>query len=373
MLNSNAVLSRVIRIQPPPERAPAEAPGAGPELFVELEDGRRARLDPADPRSPGFLQVLDGLSKLRQPVYLELDAATSAIRRLLIPHVSRPVGLSRLADGALSIELELSHGRHVLPRSAPDFGELEKQLAEALRGGEPVILTEDDAHNVFDVRAFRPGPDDGPLPPGPGPKFPWPPDPIRNLIERWLLWPWWPWRWRSCLSMARAQEIFEAMSATSCAPLTVPPPCIPFLYPDDGCWGRAHEMCRLMIAQGLAPRKVWSEGDLRAPTRNNPDCFVEWGWHVAPTLCVRGPGIFQTRRMVIDPALFTTPVSTAIWKGAQGDPSATLTDTAASLFHRYGSSTDPGYVLTNQVLATYRLRLQNRSNQIGAPPYANCP
>ena len=62
---------------------------------------------------------------------------------------------------------------------------------------------------------------------------------------------------------------------------------ISWLYPDDGCWGRAHEMCRLMINAGAHPRKVWIYGKLHTLTKNNPNCFVNWGWHVAPTLCVR--------------------------------------------------------------------------------------
>jgi hypothetical protein len=163
------------------------------------------------------------------------------------------------------------------------------------------------------------------------------------------------------------------MNATSCDPLTVPAPCIPFLYPDDGCWGRAHEMCRLMINMGRKPKKVWIQGNLNVPTRNNPTCHVGWGWHVAPTLCVRGPGFCKHKEMVIDPSLFTTPVSKSTWKGVQGDPDATLTDSAASIFYLWGNITDPTYVQTNQVLATYRLQLQNRAIQQGPPPYANCP
>jgi hypothetical protein len=173
------------------------------------------------------------------------------------------------------------------------------------------------------------------------------------------------------VSAAKAQEVFDAMKATSCDPLAVPPPCIPFLYPDDGCWGRAHEMCRLMIALGLKPNKVWIQGRLHTPTKNNPNCAVEWGWHVAPTLCVRGPGLFAHQDLVIDPSLFTTPVTKAVWKGVQGDPNATLTDSDASDY--LWGQTDPTYTLTNQVLANYRLQLQLRSQQVGPPPYANCP
>lgn len=162
------------------------------------------------------------------------------------------------------------------------------------------------------------------------------------------------------------------MSATTCDPLTVPSPCIPFLYPDDGCWARAHEMCRQMIALGLSPKKVWIQGDLEVGTTNHPACGVEWNWHVAPTLCVRGP--FLSRRdMVIDPALFTTPVTRATWKSVQGDPNATLTDTSAAIFLLWGSVTDPTYSKTNERLDFYRLQLLARAVEHGPPPYTHCP
>lgn len=67
------------------------------------------------------------------------------------------------------------------------------------------------------------------------PRFPWPLSRIPWLLERlWYLvrWPWW---WFHCLTPAQAQQVFTAMAGTTCNPLTVPPPCIPFLYPDDGC------------------------------------------------------------------------------------------------------------------------------------------
>ena len=127
-----------------------------------------------------------------------------------------------------------------------------------------------------------------------------------------------------------------------------------------------------MIALGLGPQKVWIRGNLDVQTKNNPSCHVRWGWHVAPTLCVRGPGFFQTQRMVIDPSLFTNPITEAAWKGVQGDVNATLTDTDASQYWPSGG-TDPAYVDTNFRLAYYRLQLQNRALQFGSPPYANCP
>jgi hypothetical protein len=372
MPNPNAVVLKVIRFEPPLDRTPAEMLRAERGLSVELEGARRVRLDPADPRSVGFTQILDGLSKQRLPVYLEIDPATSAITRLLIPHVTRVIGIRHIDEDVLGVELERSHARHVLRRGNPDFGELERQLREALRNGALIVLTENDAHEIIDIRGYTPDSEGPPLPfpkPGPLPRMPWP---WRWIKPIWC-WCWWPWWWFRCISATKAQQVFNGMNATSCNPLTVPPPCIPFLYPDDGCWGRAHEMCRLMINMGLSPKKVWIQGSLYVNTKNNPNCHVWWGWHVAPTLCVRGKGFFQTQSMVIDPSLFTTPVSKATWKGVQGDPSATLTDSDASIFYLWGSVTDPTYTQTNQVLAAYRLHLLNRAIQYGPPPYAYCP
>lgn len=368
MLDANAIVSTVIRIEPPLDRPPAEMLRAEGGLSVELEAGRRVLLDPADPRSAGFAQILDALSKLGLPVYVEVDPETSAIVRLLIPYVTRVIDIRPTEQGALGVELELSHARHVLRPGAPDFEQLERELRDALRTGAPVIITETDAHDIIDVRRHTPGPE-GPLPPFPKPGLP----PRRPWLERWISerWRWLLW-WRfPCISARRAQQVFDAMKATSCDPMTVPAPCIPFLYPDDGCWARAHEMCRLMIAMDLTPRKVWIQGGLNVSTKNNPNCGVLWGWHVAPTLCVRGPGLSQAQDMVIDPSLFAQPVSKATWKGVQGDPDATLTDSDASNY--LWGSTDPNYADTKNKLAFYRLQLLNRSIQHGPPPYAHCP
>ena len=344
-------------------------------LSVLLEAGRRLRLDPTNPRSVGYVQILEGLRQQRLLAYLELDPSTGHIARLLIPHITRVIALSTGDDNTLQVGLAQSHARHVLRPDGPDYALLAGQLRDALASRAPLIVTEDDAHTIIDVRAFVPGPD--------RPAPPWldepPPTPAGPLLFFWRglkrLWCWrhWPWRCWRCISLTRAQAVFNTLSATTCNPLTVPPPCIPFLYPDDGCWGRAHEMCRLMIAMGLMPQKVWIRGNLHTLTRNNPNCYVDWGWHVAPTLCVRSRRFYKTEPMVMDPALFQEPVSKPTWQGVQGDPTSTLTDSAASVFYLWSNETDPTYSKTNQVLATYRLQLQLRSINVGPPPYAFCP
>jgi len=140
-------------------------------------------------------------------------------------------------------------------------------------------------------------------------------------------------------------------------------------------------MCRLMIADGAQPEKVWIKGSLKPSSQNHPKCgfpgWLGWGWHVAPTLQVTTASGVQT--WVIDPALFNGPTTQATWKSVQGDPSAVLKATAASMFFYksflYGGTdeTDPTYVQTNAVLATYRNSLKLRSvTPDGPPPYFAC-
>jgi hypothetical protein len=379
MRNPNAVVSSLIRLDPPLDRPVEELLRAEEGLWVELEGAPRLRLDPGDSRSGGFAQVLDGLRRENLPVYVEFDPETSAVTAVRIPYVSPVLGIRAVDRGVFDVVLATSHARHLLREGLEDFQQLRELLDQAVRTGAPVVVVEDDEHEIIDVRPAPPGFEQvGPPFPERPPRLRWPWRwilDIREILRRLWWWHWWPWWWFRCLSAARAQQVFNDMQATSCAPLTVPPPCIPFMYPDDGCWGRASEMCRLMQLKGLKPRKVWIQGWLNVATRNNPTCGVSWGWHVAPTLCVRGPRFFQRQDMVIDPSLFSTPVSKPQWKAVQGDPMATLTDTDASVFHLFypPHATDPTYALTNAVLATYRLALQNRSINQGPPPYAHCP
>ena len=185
MPNPNAVVSTVVRLELP---------------LVELENGRQVRLEPDDRRSAGLARVLEGLSKERLPVYLEVDPETSAITRLLIPYVARVLGIRSGDDDALNVEIMPSHARHVLRRDAPDFEELERRLRNSMGTGETVVLTEDDAHEIIDVRPYT-GPEGppGPFPePKPGPRLP---SPWLRYVQR--IW-WWPCHSRKLVSLSVA-------------------------------------------------------------------------------------------------------------------------------------------------------------------------
>jgi Glutaminase len=362
MPNPNAIVGLITRIDPPVGRSGVEMFRESPDGFlIHLEADRSARLVPGD-RAAGQLEILADLQQMQHPAYIEFNPDTRVITRLLIPLVAQIVGIVPTTDGVV-VELEISHARHTLRRSTPDFEELLRILREAQAKGGAWIVTETDDHEIIDVRPF------------PQARAPLRPQPRSYFRDLWY----WirHWFWFGCISQQKASQMFNLVSATSCNPLTVPVPCIPFLYPDDGCWGRAHEMCRLMIAAGVSPSKVWIYGSLNAKTKNNPNCQVFWGWHVAPTLCVRLSWFFLTEERVIDPSLFTQPVSRATWKSVQGDPNAQLVGTSAAIFRRTingATTTDPTYTQTNIVLATYRLQLKNRSlSAVGPPPYAFCP
>jgi len=379
MPNPNAVVASVVGFDAPPDRPVSALLRERRQVAVELGDGTRARLDPGDPKSEGFAQLLDRLRTRRYPVYLEIDPTTSLITQLRIPRVARVANLQTDADGSLGVHLRFSHLRHRVPRDAADFAELERELRDALSTGRVVIVTEDFERNIIDVREFRPGPD-GPLPPWPEPRPEPRPSWLRRLIKQvwtaiassnWFL----PVLWLNSLTPAQAQQIFDAMNATSCDPYTAPPPCIPFTYPEDGCWARAHEMYRLMLEMGYLPRKIWNAGALVVTSPNTPACGpLIWVFHVAPTLRVRGPQLLQTVHMVFDPSLFNTPVTKTVWQAKQSDETSILeeTDGWVCWHHEDESLPDPNYEETNFQLWLHRSLLMERTLIYGPPPFA-CP
>ena len=120
----------------------------------EFTEGRRVRLDPANSRSAGFAQVLEGARRLGTAVYLETDPATSVITRLLIPLVARVVALRPGATGSVEVEVMPSHARHILRRDQPDFGQFQELLNDASRSGQPLIVTDDEGHTTSTSALF---------------------------------------------------------------------------------------------------------------------------------------------------------------------------------------------------------------------------
>src|SRR5258708_17154167 len=122
---------------------------------------------------------------------------------------------------------------------------------------------------------------------------------------------------RAGIESDQAAAIFAAFAAAEDLALR---------FPADGCYARTHLMVRRLLDQGLTPSKVWAFAAgvtdlLWTETPDHPDGRVQWGYHVAPVLLVRGPD-GEAREMVVDPLLFDRLVSVDEWRSALHDTPA---------------------------------------------------
>ena len=382
MRDANPIVGKIARVEPALDKPPVEVlAGSDEGLTFEFADGRRARLDRTDERAVPLAGLLEDFRRRGRPLYVEVDPVTERIARVRLPIVGRVAAVRSTGDGDLEIDIPPSHARHVLRRDHPNFDASAELLRSAIAGRRPVLLTENDNHELLDLRWY---PDPEEVPPFPKPGLP---------PKWWRRWPWerWPWRWYldlweliqkllswwlSAVPQTVADDMFALANGLSCQPQNPSAPCITFLFPDDGCYARAHEMCRLMGIQGVPCRKVFNYGSLYVQTKNHPNCHVSWGYHVAPTVRVR-QAFLTVQEQVIDPALFGGPVPTATWRAIQTDLNSSLVGTDASVYYRSPNGTtvmyDASYVDTNQTLQDFRDALALRSIQDGPPPYAACP
>ncbi len=110
----------------------------------------------------------------------------------------------------------------------------------------------------------------------------------------------------SILSLNKLQEYFQELKSNNN---------IPFGYPEDGCYARAHEMSMILDKKGITTGKVFIEGDLRVDTNNSPKGYVEWWYHVAPIVFVN-----QNNKLVpyvLGPSLFDKAVPLSDWTKIQ--------------------------------------------------------
>jgi hypothetical protein len=170
-------------------------------------------------------------------------------------------------------------------------------------------------------------------------------------------------------------SIFNDCASQGC---NNPPPytitnCIPFQYVRDGCYARAHKM-RQMISKkyGYCVEKVFSFAEgypnkLAVKANMWGGCCVEWWYHVVPLLRLNVN--FGKRKIqvcyVIDPGMFTTPVTLSTWLQAQKNTTCNANATVTSYSIQPGSAywplgssasfgTDPNYVQTEQTLIGYK-------------------
>ncbi|MGA9564360.1 MAG: protein-glutamine glutaminase family protein [Candidatus Korobacteraceae bacterium] len=370
---------------------PTDTLRGGGASTVEFSDGQTAMVGPDASGGNAYGQVLADLQTIGAPAYVEADSETNAIRVLLIPLEGEVSGLKRLPDGDVEVELEPSSAKHFLRASNLSYGPFIETLQSAQAKATPVLVTETpDSHEIIDVRTAPRG-DQEPNPPQPATPSVAPavveelfldltavtPHRANELFDRAVA----PAIVDALLlglppvTQLEAHELFVRANAQTCVPAAIYPPCIPFLYPDDGCWARAQEMCNIFLQLGVTPGKIWNYGNLQVNTRNSPQCEVSWVYHVAPILHVTNGGAIGIR--VIDPSLFRAPVPLSEWIHKQGDPTATQAASNASVFYlspKGKSQFDPTGSKTSKALTLYRLQFKLRcASSAGPPPYIGCP
>lgn len=330
---------------------------------MHFKTGQTGYLDLKDPLSAHRARRIERQARADKPVYVEIDQESNVITNVRIPQVYKVEQLNPDDYGNLLVRLQPSSTIHLLLKSDPDFESMRDSLQAALADGTERLITETrDDHEIIDVRKpeENPGESPGPEPPAP------PTDPP--------------------VSEARVGELFTNMKNWSCLPcdpsIDLPgAECIPFLYPDNGCWIRAHIMCLLMMEGGPDPttnppedpEKIWidfgSGCPINVPTANHPDCQVPWWWHVAPTLQVIQPGGNET--WVIDPSVSPASEFKNDWRNRQ-DPSASLQEGPWTDWHSHGdgngSNKDLAYA--HSAMQYFRGELLDRCQELGPPPYS---
>lgn len=352
MPNSKTVISTIKSISSTKAALEAKPKGDARIMTINFDGERFGHLDLKIPLSAIWAKIIERLKASNRHVYVEIDPDTSTITQLHIPEVSKVVDISPDEGGNMLVHLAPSAAAHYLLRTNPNFDSLLTALQSAKASNSDLLTTTNfENRELLDVRPFVRTPQNNP--PGPIPDDP----PVTE---------------------ARALELFNMMKSRTCDPVTPVAPCITFLYPDDGCYARAHEMCRLMLAEGEVPGKIWiyadSDTNLHVETSNNPSCSVNWWYHVAPTLLVTTAGGDVTK--VIDPSLFDAPVTPAAWQAITNDPGSTLEYSDCSIFFKGRSDpvgmTDADYSQTNSALHDMRDNLEIRCATYGPPPY-QCP
>ena len=124
------------------------------------------------------------------------------------------------------------------------------------------------------------------------------------------------------LSEQAATELFSQMSTLTffnSAGVEMP---VPYHYPADGCYARAHLMAQRMTALGYSSQKkfiistapggltVESNFSIDAPAGTTPT--TNWWYHVAPVIIVqRTDGTLEDR--IIDPSMASSPITVDQW------------------------------------------------------------
>src|SRR5438128_8560669 len=144
MAKANALVDSVSEVSLAPEwRAAALGPPAPTFLPIRFRSGQSGLLDMSLPRSAVWAEVLQSLRDTGQPAYVEVDAQTRVINELLLPGTFTVQLIIPTADkDGVEVKLVISHARHFLRRSSPDYQDLLRVLETAQKERTTVLVTE---------------------------------------------------------------------------------------------------------------------------------------------------------------------------------------------------------------------------------------
>lgn len=124
----------------------------------------------------------------------------------------------------------------------------------------------------------------------------------------------------------QAQQLFQELARLTFWTNTDALAPVPFHYPPDGCYARAHLMAERLTELGIASEKVFAistapgglqvRSDFAAdmPPGSQQQPVVQWWYHVAPVIRVRDAQ-GNVQEMVMDPSMFPGPVRIDGWTG----------------------------------------------------------
>ncbi len=137
------------------------------------------------------------------------------------------------------------------------------------------------------------------------------------------------------VGMAEATRLFTALARVTFTDQWGVPIQVPFHYPVDGCYDRAHVMENVMTEMGYRVEKVFAvsrkqvglavSGGLNVETEYGPDTFgpgtpaVKWWYHVAPIIRVRLNSA-TVQEMVMDPSILPAPSPIDQWMDRMQNP-----------------------------------------------------
>ncbi|HEX8162604.1 MAG TPA: protein-glutamine glutaminase family protein [Pyrinomonadaceae bacterium] len=330
---------------------------------LRLGDGETYGIRKDDQRFEDWAAFLSHRRGLGQPVYVEADEDTRAVRMLLppIPRRIESVGGRLAEDGRVPVNVFISPSVHHLNPGHPNFDRMREILERAADSGREVLVTTDPNNGeILHVHE----PEGEPL----GKDFLLPNRVVtedeakllfRDLTEHFES--------RFTLPEAQAKTEFQNL---------VQQKHIPFDYTFDCCTARAHEMCRILRARGVAPRKIWNYGNgwtktpkaatLIVETPNAAGGFEQWVYHVAPVLSVKRPsGAIIT--MALDPAIMEGPATTLEWRARQQDELSYWDITDDDIYYRDYFDLDnqfvvrdPEFIETEAMLAAHRASRASR-------------